>query len=67
MKAHNLVKKSDPVQHLHKKAIQSLVATSSNNVNSDWEQSTKTIIPHSVDDAHIWCHFIKRVAMLLVF
>ena len=28
MEAHNLVQYSDPVQHPHKKAIQSLVATS---------------------------------------
>ena len=38
-----------------------------NDVNSDWEQSTKTIIPHSVYDAHIWCHSIKSMALFLVF
>ena len=35
MKAHTLVQYSDPVQHPHKKAIQSIVATSPNDVNSD--------------------------------
>ena len=38
-----------------------------NDVNSDWEQSTKTVMPHSVDDGHIWCHSIKNMAIFLVF
>ena len=38
-----------------------------NDVNSDQEQSTKTTIPHSVDDAHIWRHAIKSVAIFFVF
>ena len=36
-----------------------------NDVSSDYEQSTKTTIPHSVDDAHIWRHSIKKCGYIL--
>ena len=51
VKTQYLAQYSEPVQYPHKKAIQSLVATSPNAVKSDKVQSTKTIIPHYVDDA----------------
>ena len=38
-----------------------------NDVNSDKEQSTKTIIPHSVDHAHTLRHSIKSGTIFLVF
>ena len=67
MKAHNLVQYSDPVQHPHKKAIQSLVATSPQWCQQWLGTVNKDNHSHSVDDAHICCHSIKRVAMFLVF